>query len=239
MLRSCFVSLAMMVFTLAYGQRPSITTRLGAVTGTAPGSGMMLDDVNGRPFVTGAAEEIEGSPFLYEEWRRGNVLFGNARLAYQVRLKFSVYSHQVFFERNGQMMAFMEEVKEFSIGKDSAQKQDAQLFRRGYPAIDEQTEKSFYEVLAGDSIQLLKARVRKVEEFQNYNESKKRRFAEITILYVFIPSANSMIKIKKDKKSLQAALPALSGKIEQIIKQYELRIKDEADLIRLIEGLGN
>ncbi len=66
---------------------------------------------------------IEGSPFLFEEWRTGKITLRNNRFFENVQLKFDVYNNKFFYNKNDSLYEILDDVVEIRL-KDNAHLQD-------------------------------------------------------------------------------------------------------------------
>ncbi len=203
-----------------------------------PALPMFIDDINGRPFSSRGTEDVEGNPFLFNEWNWGAVKFKSGQFAKDLSLQFNLHRNKLFFQRNGQVLEFVQPVAEFMLGQinnnfDSV----AVIYRSGYPATDKTTDETFFELLADGKIQLVKYNSKQIRVFKGYNQPEKRAFEDLSELYIFRPDGK-MIKIKKDKESLLQALPDQAAAIEELIKSKKIKVKSESGLAKLIYELN-
>jgi len=198
-----------------------------------PAVRIFLEDVEGRPLKLKGIDEVEGSPFLYEDWKKGSVTFNQGSVLSGVDLKFALFGNQLFFRKEEEMLEFTLPVKEFQIHTSNTQ---SRLFRSYYPTIAENTSKTFYEVVVDGKIQLLKVINREVKDHKSYNEPVKKRFLDKETWYMFIPDGTIHF-LKRDKESLKALLPEQAEKIEKAIKEKNLKLKKDEDIIELFRIL--
>jgi hypothetical protein len=192
----------------------------------------MERNVGGNALTTFNSAGIQGTPYYKEEWTPGTVKFRNQTVATGLNLRFDVYNNNVYFQRDGGTFKFTEAVSEFTLGNNKDF-----VCRNGYPAIDKQDEKTFYEVLADGKIQLLKFRQKIVREFAEMGKPKEQRFEDLEQLYAMTKDYR-MVKIKKSKGDILKALPEYTDSINKIIAASDINPRNETSLTLLFQELN-
>ena len=174
--------------------------------------------------------------FMRRDWTPGNVLFRNGMSANNVLLLFDVHSNKLYFRQGDQAMEFLNPVQEFLIGliveKDTA----GVVYRVLYPAVNTNTDETFYEVLVDGKVQLLRCRAKNVNLYKDQSQPEPKRHTEKEQLYVYVDG--KMIKIKKDKDDILEALPKLADRINKITSEQRLKLKTDEGLLRLFRELN-
>ena len=196
---------------------------------------VFLQDIDGRPLKLKNFEEVEGSPYLYEEWRHGSVRFAQGSVLSGVELKFVLYGGQLLFRKGNEEFEFIQPVQEFTLNMPGAV--GGRIFRSYYPGVGTNDGKTFYEVMVDGKIQLLKFISRQVKEHKEYNEPVKKRFVDKESWYTFLPNG-SIHAINRDKSDLQKLMPAKSELIERIIAEKKLKLRKDDDLVELFVALN-
>lgn len=193
----------------------------------------LIQNDQGAPFLGINYTDIKGHPYLFENWTEGTVKLTNGKSYTSVQLKYNLLRDELFFKdiKTEQLLAFVIPVVEFKL--NDTQK-GSLLFKSGYKAIDNNTEKSYYQVLFDGGTQLLKRTSKKINEEKPFNSASTIKSFEVLTFY-YISNNNTLIKIRKDKKSVLAALPNQSAALENYIQEKSLNLKNEEDLIQLIQ----
>ena len=155
-----------------------------------------------------------------------------------VPVKFNIFNNAIMVQKGGQDMKleFFEQVSYDVTNTDGTVKHF--VFRAGYPEIDKNSDKTIYQVLSmGPKAHLLKLITQKVEDVNTLGDYSRREIVSSEEFYIYVPGG-SIKKIKPGKKDLVAALPELSGKIEEIASANNLKLKTESDITLLIEHLN-
>ncbi len=197
---------------------------------------IFIEDINGRAFTNKGIEDIEGSPFLFNEWNPGIVKFRNGRFAKGINLRFNVYNNQLYFKKEEQQLEFELPVEEFMIrGLKDADSVDV-YYRSGFPDTEKTTSQTFLEVLSDGKLVLLKYRYKAIGSIKPYNQAERRKFEDREQLFIYVDKR--MVKFKKDKESIIEALPQHKAAILSIVEEKKLRLKNEADVVILFTELN-
>jgi hypothetical protein len=187
----------------------------------------LLADQMGNPVFEKRYTNIKGSPYLQPDWAAGSVKLRSGKTFDGMKLKYDqVEDELLFLSDGGKEMTFSEPVAEFTIG-DKA-------FRRGYPAADGAPANAFYEVITEGKMALLKRTSKKVIEEPAYNAATSVKSIRTNENYYLTATNLELTKIKKDKKSVLAALPDKKAELEDYIKDQRLDLRQEQDIVKLI-----
>jgi hypothetical protein len=187
----------------------------------------------GAPFLGINYTDVKGYPYLFENWTEGTVKLSNGKSYTSVQLKYNLLRDELFFKdiKTDQLLAFVIPVVEFKLND---KEKNSILYRNGYKAIDDNTEKSYYQVLFDGGTQLLKRTSKKINEEKPFNSASTIKSFEVLNFY-YISNNNTLIRIRKDKKSILAALANQGSALEKYLQEKSLNLKNEDDLIQFIQ----
>jgi hypothetical protein len=197
-----------------------------------------IDELVVKPIRLPVLQEVGGSLFMTDEYQIGSVTIAENKIASNIPLKFNIYNNAIMIEKNGQGQKLESfEIVSYNItGNDGMAKQI--IFKQGYPEIDNQTDKTVYQVLSmGSKVHLLKYLSQKVEDAPTMGDYSRREIVTTEQLYIYTPGG-VLKRIKANKKSLVEALPLLSSKIEEVISSHNLNLKNESAITDLIIALN-
>ena len=195
----------------------------------ASASAQFTNDINGRPMFEFKYTDTEGSPYLSENWVSGLVISNKGKRYEYKKLRYDAYKDELEYERGGSIYRLSAEISGFELADDKGT-----VFRNGFPAIDRQTEKSFYQVLYDGNTPLLKRIRSSIEEEKLYNSATiTKRFVTDETFYLF--KNKTLVRIKKDKKSILAQLEDKRPHLEKFIKDQDLKLSNIEDIERLLE----
>jgi hypothetical protein len=194
-----------------------------------------IRDVTGRPSSGLADADVEGSPFLNNDFEMGRVVFTNGKMSRDVYLKFDMLNNKLLFLRDGMTLEFVDPIRDFYLQHNENDKSGV-VFRGDFPPIDKNTTSTFYELLVDGKITLLNYRYKIMSEYKEYSMTKKKQYVEQSQLYAALPG-NKIIRIKKDRKFLMKVMPEYAERIKSITEN--LKLKDDESVITLFEELNN
>lgn len=176
---------------------------------------------------------MEGSPYLYEDWQTGNVTLTNGVSNKEpMMLKLNMVNDVVSFKdkESGQELEFVVPVQEFSLSVGTA----IRHFKSGIKNIDGIAPTAFLEILSDGKAQLLKRNNKIVFEQQPIGSAtKERSFIEKTKYYLVIGGKATVVKA--DKKSILAALGDKQSQLEDYIKTNKVNFKSDTQLGKLVD----
>ena len=198
---------------------------------------IFIEDISGRAFTEKGIEDIQGSPFLFNDWNLGIVKFRNRRFAKGINLRFNIYNNQLYFKKDEQQLEFALPVEEFMIrGLKDTDSVDV-FYRCGFPDTEKTTYQTFFEVIADGNLVLLKYRYKVISSFKPYNQAERKKFEDREQLFVYVDKR--MIKVKKDKESIIEALPQHKAAILSIVEEKKLKLKNDGDMEKLFVELNS
>ena len=188
------------------------------------------EDFRAKTVLEKTYTDVKGSPYLLDNWSLGIVKMASGFSYKDMSLKYDqVTGELIFQDKSGKSLGFADPIAEFKIiGNNNA----FRIFRSGFKATDNNSDKSFYEVLYDGGTTLLKDPRKNIVEHRAYNSSTAvKSIVETPAYYVVVNG--QLIKFKKDKKALLAALPN-SDKLESYIQDNKLNVKDDTDLAKVV-----
>jgi hypothetical protein len=197
-----------------------------------------IDDLPIKPLRLPALQEVGGSPFFTLDYHMATVQMKNDIAVSNIPVKFNTYSNVMMVQKDGQEMK-LESFETVSYDEADADGNIKHyIFGQGFPEVDKQTDHSIYQVVStGPKVQLLKYYFQKVEDAATLGDYSRKEIVTKEQLYVYVPGG-AIKAIKASKKDLAEALPALSDKIEEVVKANSLKMKSESDIALVIEALN-
>src|SRR5688572_561330 len=96
--------------------------------------------------------------FVKQEWTQGKVKFKSGRPDMEVKMIFDMHNDMPYYLLGTTIMEFVDPVSEFSMLVPYKKDSMMMIFRKDYPAIQANTEQTFYQLMVDGKIQLLKCR---------------------------------------------------------------------------------
>ncbi len=199
----------------------------------ASAQAQFMYDVNGRVVSEIEYTDVEGTPYLLDEWHTGSVTMAQGGKVYDgIKIRYNAYSDELEYEKEGKLYRVGPEVRAFSIptGKE------LYIFQNGFPAAGNQNQNSFYRVLHDGNTKLLKRYETKMREERAYNSATTtKKFDLNNELYVLKDGTMHPIKMKNARKELLKILQDEKNLMQYIIKEEQLDFKRENDVVKLLE----
>lgn len=194
-----------------------------------------LSDYSGRPYFLKTYAEIQGSPLLSDNWFGGTVNFANGKTATAI-LNYNLYGDELLFKnpKDSTVLSFVDPVKSFSLKDANIEECDLSdlSFSSGFPAVDDQTTKTFYLVVGEGKIKLLKCYRKKVIESKDFSSQiTTKSFMPANSYYLL--SNNQMVKIKPNQKNILAAMNDKAAQVQDYIKKNAVNFKSDVALAKL------
>ncbi|HTE28266.1 hypothetical protein [Flavitalea sp.] len=195
---------------------------------------VFLRDLTGKPLPGSQNFDIEGSPFLNDEFESGRVVFTNGKMSNDLYLQFNMLNNKLLFKRDDMVLEFVDSITDFYL-QHKENNTLGLVFRSNFPPIDRNTRATFYELLVDGKIVLLKYRYKTVTGYREYSTANKKRYVEGSQLYAALPG-NRITRIKRDRNFLMKAMPDYAEKIMTLTN--DLRLRNDESLITLFQELN-
>jgi hypothetical protein len=170
--------------------------------------------------------EIDGSPFYNDDWDLADIILSNNKTLSSVPLKLNLYSSEIYYlseKKNEVILApgLIRQLRFKSGGK--------QLFRSGYPPVDDHTKNTFYNVLEEGRIILLKSIEKTVSLGNDFD--KRRSFVQREDYFLFKDNALSKFK---NRRSIIDLLPDKKVEITSFIEKNNFNLRNEDHLAKIV-----
>jgi hypothetical protein len=174
-----------------------------------------------------------GNPFLLKDWSDGVVVFSSGRVVKQFKLRFDCVRNRLMLQFEGTSFAAESQVKAFTIYTKSGKNKDSLCFRKGFPAVDGQTEETFYQVLLDKKATLLCLFSKTVlVDKQVVQQGNNRRLEDKESYYLL--QDGKMTLLPKNKNELAELLPAHADTMKQFVGQQSFRMDKPEDYVKII-----
>ncbi len=184
-----------------------------------------------------ARDNIQGSPYLSDDWCAGTLTI-NAQKQFKLsQMRFDALLNRVEYLYNDKVYEPTVVFDEFTIKLPSESTETtSRVFRRGLPDVDENTAKTFYEIVYDGKIKLLKKVYVRINEYpEPLSTVQIKRFTKVTVLYLYDSQKMQMAKLeKKDKKNLLAILSEKGELLNQYLITQKLKPNSEENIIKAL-----
>ncbi|GAB3930460.1 hypothetical protein [Larkinella terrae] len=194
--------------------------------------GVFLTDVNGQVLRANKYVDVQGSPYLNEAWKVGSVTAANNKSYPNLKVRYDAHAGELEYLQNEQPYRLSPSaIREFRITDDKEL-----VFRNGFAAVNNNTPTTFYQVLVDGPTKLLKQLKVNIIENKPFNSATVTREFQKQELYFIAKPDGALQRIQKNKKSVLAALTDQKERVEKFIKEQDLNLSDETNLIALLES---
>lgn len=179
---------------------------------------------------------IEGSPYLFDEWRNGSVESKEGKVVGNLSIKYDSYKDCIEIMKDGVPTTLSNEMyPKFTILTNEGEL----LFKNGFSEVSDLTDKNYFEVLFEGSVTLLRKYQTKFVE-QNVatygSEGNTKKF-ENKKRYFFKKADAPAQEIKLNKGGLHKIIGDGENKkkVDAYIKENNLKVSNENSFILALE----
>ncbi|MCL6261141.1 hypothetical protein M3O96_18710 [Aquiflexum sp. TKW24L] len=195
---------------------------------------LLKDDASGgRPITSNPYAEFKGSAYLLD-FEVGSILFSEKDTAKNMIIAFNAYDNTLEQKMDGNLLAFIpSKISGFILNTGSKPRE----FRSGY-SIPKIGSNVFVEILVDGEYTLISHHFKTLGDDVNaaYGSQKSKAFQNVEQLYV-VKDGNALM-LKTKPKFLQETFGSDTPKVNKLIKDYSLDIKERSDVIRLVRLLN-
>ncbi len=202
-MRLGFLLAGMLLVQCAQGQTPTGTNGGNNATSVSELNRLM----NGRPASVLDRTDVDGSPYLFNDYSEGFVKLRSGQTFQSVKVRFEVMNNELQYMQDGKEMVLPEVDSAAYVALGENGTKTSTVLKSGYPAVDGHSTGSLYELLAsGPKVHLLKFHRCYVTSQKRMGVPDKKEFVKDADLYIYVPATGSMKKVKLNKKDIEEAL---------------------------------
>lgn len=202
------------------------------------GFGAVISDIKGTPVASNRNSDIEGSPFLFDNWMTGDVTLKNGGKISGLATRLNLATNELHIQKTEQGVTSEIIVQNGSIISVTIYEPTvsgllARSFKIGYPEIDGFNQNTFYEVIENGTVSLVKNLRKKVIEEKPFNSAvATKKFAEYENFYVVMNQ--QMFRFKKGKEFILGLLADKKEEIEKFLADKKIKCRSEVDCAKVI-----
>jgi hypothetical protein len=186
----------------------------------------------------GRYQGVKGHPYFINQWLKGTLVSKKGKKT-DYLIKFCNYTDDVYTrssETSDSLLANKTLISEFTITDEAGK---TYLFRKLPPNLLPHNKKEFFQVLyESEKYKVLALRKKNVVKADYKDPYSSGKPYDLITDYseVFLQKSDQTIQeIKGGQKAVIKLIGADADKLKEFIKQNDLKVKEEADLVRLIE----
>ncbi|MDE3253346.1 MAG: hypothetical protein KGO92_11100 [Bacteroidota bacterium] len=174
---------------------------------------MQLYDSNGNPLLGAKRNHFINSPYLNDNWGRGEVVFINGKKLKDAVLRFDLNDQKLHYQIGDIEFTFLDPISAFSYTYSDDDKTYSVHFRNGYPGKNPEDKFRYYEILAeNDRYELLKFISKKVEDYYEYNGPTSKYYKLFTSLHLY-DKLEMILAPAREKQVVEKMIPSLKEKL--------------------------
>ncbi|MGZ3754204.1 MAG: hypothetical protein ACXVAY_13185 [Mucilaginibacter sp.] len=190
--------------------------------------------MRGEPVVTTEYSEVQGNPYLIDDWVSGFVILDNQKA--MANLKFDIVSNTVLYQgKGGETLALKNKFDTFTLTPVISDVSTLKpfVFIDGLPAINKQTSYTFYQLIADGKVKLVKYYKKIIDERPGtgYTAATTRSFKLIQVYYIL--KDNQMVEVQPSKKSITKLFDDHATQLDAYLKANSINFRSDADLQKL------
>ncbi|MBU3744544.1 MAG: hypothetical protein FGM61_08350 [Sediminibacterium sp.] len=205
------------------------------------GSMIQLKDANGQILVVGEDNKSVNT-WLLKKFSKGDLVFTDGKNSSDTSMNYSMLTGELCFMYEGLLYKVSKPVKKFSLTAASENgSEQIRQFENGFPAIDKNTNTTFYEVIfEGTKWIVLKYWYMQPRESTAYGGTTEKTFVTLTDYYLFNQSSNTLqfLGDRLTIKKIAKLMPELQSAIMQWVEKNPSAMKTDADFIKLLNDVG-
>lgn len=199
---------------------------------------IQFTDASGRLLPVGQSN-IEGTPYVFEKFTKGKVVFTNGVEATDPNLNFSYFDHKLYFTKDNNLYMVNLPVKDFYLeNEEDPNNIISKHFACGFPVVEMNSLTTYYEVLGqGKVFQLLKYSHKRVKESNVYGGAPIKEYVIDNAYFVYVVADKKMLSVGSSIsfKSLKKILPNDAAKMDELAASAKINTKNEEGLGQLFE----
>lgn len=188
-------------------------------------------DEKGKLLTDKRYENVEGSAYLFSDWKPGEVITNEKKLVQNLSLKYDQVTDNLLFQANGASYEFIPKVASFIIKSGG--------ISRKFIYLTQETRASangYFEVLVDGKFKLFKKTKKTVLEAKGYNSANVNKVIDENKKYYY--AENGKFKeLKINKKAIENTFAAYKSEIDAYLAANK-SLKDEADVISFFQFLN-
>lgn len=196
-----------------------------------------LPDNVGAPIREKKYSGVEGSPYLFDKWLKGEIILKDGKVKEDMSIRYNSHEDQVEIVNNGQTLVLVPEaIKGFTMySYDENGNQIAHRFKKDFN-IDSYSEKDFFQVLyEGENKLLAKYKNQLIEGVNNsYSGATMSDRFDTSKKYFLVKKGGDVHEIKLRKRDLKKAFPDKKQEIKSFQRERGLDLRSEVGVVSFL-----
>ena len=191
------------------------------------------DAASGKPYMLTMPDDIRGTPYLFEDWKPGNVTDNSGTTFLNVMVRFDAYTNKFIYNHGDTAYEFVTVINEVELFPFSGSSSTKMVFKKGFTDGGKLSADKFVQVLTEGKITAVKYIYKTMIETTEYSVPGKIKTLTSSMLYFFIKDGKAVSQ-KPNAKLLEELLKDNWPVVASYMKQHSLSPKSEDDCIKII-----
>jgi len=184
-------------------------------------------------------EGIKGTPYLFNEWKQGNIYLNDNTYINGVNIKYNIYTDDVLYlhSKSGDSLIIDRSlINSFEISDDNSN--NLVLFEEISLRPNKNDKSTFVKVIYDDKTKFIIKYTKtfiKADYKGAYSAGRKYDEYIDDYQYYIIKNSDNPVKIKLNKKSVVKALSDKENKIKSYLNEHSLNLNNEDDIAELLQ----
>ena len=198
--------------------------------------GQPLQDFTGKVYFEKKVEGVQGSPFLFEQWKPGKVILKNGSQFDKVQLKFDAEQNKFLYNQKDSLYEFIHPLAEVRLYDETGANDSifSMVFKNNISAGAKLNPGQFVQVLCQGKVTLIKQYVKNIE-----GENKNSGYTTTVKQYVLYTNLwaivnKEVIPIKLTGNFLEQLTGDKNSEVQNYVRANGLKIKSERGFVSAV-----
>lgn len=201
----------------------------------ANGQNYLSNPINGRPYMIKSYDDIQGSAWLYDDWKTSHVTDKSGTTHLNVLVRLDLYANKLFYSHNNTVYEFVTEIDQVEIFSPLTDDTTNRIiFKKGFAINDVVTPSKYVQVLAEGKITFIRYLYKSLDETTEYNVPGKIKTFNSRSSFFYLKDGKSQSQ-KPGAKILEELTKDKWTEVNIYMKQNSLNAKSETAFARLVQ----
>jgi len=195
-----------------------------------------LQDVSvpGAPLIANAFPEVKGDPYM-GDFSQGSILVSKKDTIRNIAIRFNLYGNMLEVNRMGELMGYSGKNIHGFIFESF---ENREIYKSGFD-IPKLGKATFAQVLVEGDYTLLNYKQKYITDDPSaaYGSQKSKAFQ--SRMEYFVAHKEAVVPFKTKRKQLSTVFGEDTPKVLDLIGKMKLDLRDERDMVKLVQALNN
>jgi hypothetical protein len=205
------------------------------------GANPFINDSNGRPLYMKSNYNMEGSPFLFEDYLPASLISADGKYYSNVMVKINLVDNEIYYRLpDGREMVSTTPVKDIIFSKPFASYSPVDsVVITGFNSAINKKGAVTYMICVEGKLKLLKKISISYKDLQEYGNTNTTRIFTRKESFEYIKGSSSAQRLPKGEDAIVELMSDRRKDMNRFIIAQQLELKKEADIVRLFQYYNN